>query len=160
MMALAAGGSAQTSFPSTTIWPASGRSSPVIIDRDVVLPAPFGPTRPAKEPAAISRSIPATASLVPKLLRSPRTTMAGSPMACLLDQLIYYQHRIIVISHFKAWPDLRLPASLERRLTSGRVGRRADPSAGRDGVRRPGHCRGRAAQWGRGDPVRPRPDRD
>jgi len=23
-------------------------------------------------------------------------------MACLLDQLIYYQHRIIVISHFKA----------------------------------------------------------
>src|ERR1022692_2710046 len=64
----------------TTTWPASGRSSPVIIDRDVVLPAPFGPTSPASEPAAMSRSIPATASFSAKLLRSPRTSIAGSPV--------------------------------------------------------------------------------
>ena len=48
------------------------------------LPAPFGPTSPAKEPAAISRSIPATASFAPKLLRSPRTEMAGSPISASL----------------------------------------------------------------------------
>jgi hypothetical protein len=80
MMALAAGGSAHTSRPLITTWPPSGRSRPVIIDSDVVFPAPFGPTSPAKEPAAISRPIPATASFAPKLLRSACTAMAGSPM--------------------------------------------------------------------------------
>ncbi len=81
MTALAAGGSDHTSSPLIRIWPESGRSRPVIIDRDVVFPAPFGPTSPASEPAAISRSIPATASFGPKLLRSPRTAMAGSLMS-------------------------------------------------------------------------------
>src|SRR6202007_77383 len=80
-IALAATGSAHTSSPVIRTRPASGRSSPVIIDSDVVFPAPFGPTSPAREPAAISRSIPATASFVPKLLRSPRTSMAGSLMS-------------------------------------------------------------------------------
>src|ERR1700730_6244102 len=60
-------------------WQSSG--SPVIKDNDVVLPAPFGPTSPAKEPAAISRSIPATACFAPKLLRSSCTAMAGSRMS-------------------------------------------------------------------------------
>jgi hypothetical protein len=59
----------------------SGRSRPVIMDRDVVFPAPFGPTRPDSDPLATSRSIPATASLLPKLLRSPRTEIAGSAIA-------------------------------------------------------------------------------
>src|SRR6185437_2435159 len=54
MAALAAGGSCHTSMPLIRIWPLSGRSSPVIIDSDVVLPAPFGPTSPASEPAAPS----------------------------------------------------------------------------------------------------------
>ena len=80
MIALAAGGSAHRSRPLIRIWPASGRSRPVIIDSEVVFPAPFGPTSPAKEPAAISRSIPATASFSPKLLRSPRTLIAGPLM--------------------------------------------------------------------------------
>ena len=81
MIALAAGGSAHTSSPLIRIRPPSGRSSPVIIDREVVFPAPFGPTRPASDPAAISRSMPATASFGPKLLRSPVTAIAGSPMS-------------------------------------------------------------------------------
>ena len=51
------------------------------MDREVVFPAPFGPTSPAREPAAISRSIPATASFAPKLLRSACTAIAGSPMS-------------------------------------------------------------------------------
>jgi hypothetical protein len=85
MAALAARGpSAHTSSPLIRIWPTSGRSRPVIIDRDVVFPAPFGPTSPASEPAAISRSIPATASFAPKLLHSPRTTTAGSLMSASL----------------------------------------------------------------------------
>ena len=84
MTALAARGSAHTSSPLIRIWPLSGRSRPVIIDREVVFPAPFGPTSPAREPAAISRSIPDTASLVPKLLRRPRTSIAGSPMSVSL----------------------------------------------------------------------------
>src|SRR6185437_15905561 len=50
----------------------------------VVFPAPFGPTSPARDPAAISRSIPATASLVPKLLCSACTAMAGSAMTASL----------------------------------------------------------------------------
>src|SRR5215471_16443487 len=35
---------------STATWPSSGRSSPVIIRNSVVLPAPFGPTRPTFSP--------------------------------------------------------------------------------------------------------------
>ena len=77
MAALAAGGSFHTSIPLIRTWPLSGRSSPVIIDSDVVLPAPFGPTSPASEPVATSRSTPATASFAPNFFRSPRTTIAA-----------------------------------------------------------------------------------
>ena len=80
MAALAAQGSDHTSSPLISTWPPSGRSRPVIIDRDVVFPAPFGPTSPAHDPAATFRSIPATASCTPNRLRSPRTTIAPSTM--------------------------------------------------------------------------------
>src|SRR3984885_605864 len=95
MTALAAGGSRHTSSPLIRTWPRSGRSSPVIIDRDVVFPAPFGPTSPAREPAAISRLIPATASLAPKLLCSPRTTIAGSPMLASSATMPRARHLIV-----------------------------------------------------------------
>ena len=78
MIRFAATGSVQTLTPLIATEPMSGRSRPVIMDRDVVLPAPFGPTSPLSDPWAMSRSIPATASFVPKLLRSPRTAIAGS----------------------------------------------------------------------------------
>ena len=81
MIALAAGGSAHTSSPSIKTRPPSGRSRPVIIDSEVVFPAPFGPTSPASEPAAMSRSTPATASLAPKLFRSPCTLMPDLPIS-------------------------------------------------------------------------------
>ena len=80
MIALAAGGSAHTSSPSIRTRPLSGRSRPVIIDSEVVFPAPFGPTSPASEPAAMSRSTPATASLAPKLFRSACTLMPDLPI--------------------------------------------------------------------------------
>src|SRR5579862_1153476 len=90
------------------------------MESDVVLPAPLGPTRPARDPAAISRSIPATASFLAKLLRSPCTAMAGSLMAASLtarplvrvDQPAGRLTNIIVISVFWAVkPDLRAAAS-------------------------------------------------
>src|SRR3984957_12139667 len=80
MTALAVGGSVHISSPSIRTRPPSGRSRPVIIDSDVVFPAPFGPTSPAREPAAMARLMPAPASFGPKLLRSPVTAIAGSPM--------------------------------------------------------------------------------
>jgi hypothetical protein len=43
MIAFAAGGSAYRSSPLITTWPASGRSRPVIIDREVVFPGPVRP---------------------------------------------------------------------------------------------------------------------
>ncbi len=43
----------------------------------VVFPAPFGPTSPKKHPCGMSRSIPATATLAPNDLRSPRTDNAA-----------------------------------------------------------------------------------
>jgi hypothetical protein len=35
---------------SIVTWPSSGRSSPAIIRKSVVLPAPFGPTSPTFSP--------------------------------------------------------------------------------------------------------------
>jgi len=54
--AFAATGSAQTSRPKIRTVPPSGRSRPTAIDSDVVLPAPFGPTRPKNDPAGTVRS--------------------------------------------------------------------------------------------------------
>ena len=48
------------------------------MDSVVVLPAPFGPSRPKNEPAGTSRSTPATASLVSNRLTRPRSDIAGS----------------------------------------------------------------------------------
>lgn len=67
---LARNGSAHTSMSKTVAVPASGRSSPTAIDRDVVLPAPLGPTRPKNEPAGTARSMWSTAMVVPNVLYS------------------------------------------------------------------------------------------
>ncbi len=58
-----------TSAEPKPISPESGVDSPDSIDSNVVLPAPFGPTRPKTEPAGISRSTPSTPT-PPKSLRS------------------------------------------------------------------------------------------
>ena len=54
--------SATGSSPSTRTSPALARASPSITSRVEVLPAPLTPSRAWIEPAAISRSIPRTAS--------------------------------------------------------------------------------------------------
>src|SRR6266516_1262043 len=78
MWRLASAGSRHTSTPSTTTVPASGRSSPVTMLRVVVLPAPFGPTRPKKQPCGTSRLSQSTAILGPYALRRPRRESAGA----------------------------------------------------------------------------------
>jgi hypothetical protein len=45
--------------------PASARASPASTLIRVVLPAPFGPSRPKNSPRAISRSMPASAGIAP-----------------------------------------------------------------------------------------------
>jgi hypothetical protein len=43
---------------SIKILPESGRISPVITEKQVVLPAPFGPSKPTASPVLIVRSTP------------------------------------------------------------------------------------------------------
>ena len=77
--AFAAAGSAQTSWPSTSTRPASGRSSPVTIERVVVLPAPLGPTKPNIDPRGTHMVRLSTATLGPNRLVSPSIMTAGWP---------------------------------------------------------------------------------
>jgi hypothetical protein len=65
---LARTGSDQTSIPNTEAEPLSGRSNPTAIDREVVLPAPLGPTSPKNEPELTSRSTWSTAVVEPNTL--------------------------------------------------------------------------------------------
>jgi hypothetical protein len=47
---------------------------------NVVLPAPFGPTIPKKDPAGMSSSMSSTATVGPKRLLSPRKDTDGTVM--------------------------------------------------------------------------------
>ena len=53
-------GSSVTSVPSSSTRPESGAVRPTTIENVVVLPAPFGPSRPTTSPEAISRLTPRT----------------------------------------------------------------------------------------------------
>ncbi len=46
----------------------------MIMRRVVVLPAPFGPSRPQIDPGATASETPATATKSPKLLRTSRSS--------------------------------------------------------------------------------------
>src|SRR5262245_61106086 len=78
-----AGGLAVTSAPPIAIRPASGRSSPAISRKVVVLPAPVGPRRTTNSPSRTPRSSAPTATVSPNDLRTPvsRTSaMRGLPL--------------------------------------------------------------------------------
>src|SRR5215468_3498196 len=73
-----------TSNPSTRARPSSGRSSVVSTRTAVVIPAPFGPSKPRMPPCGTVRSRPDSAWVEPKLLASRSVSMAGiSPMPSL-----------------------------------------------------------------------------
>ena len=57
-----AGASEAQRSPSTSTSPESGSVSPSQISIVVVLPAPFGPSRPKHSPARTSSSMPSTAT--------------------------------------------------------------------------------------------------
>ena len=100
--------------PSTSARPASGCRIVASMRTAVVLPAPLGPRRPKTVPSSTSRSMPSRAcSVAEPLLRGPRTTIAGSPMAMTLSRC----------------------ERIGRRLRSG--------AARRTARRRPPSCRGR-----------------
>src|SRR6516162_6961515 len=70
-----------TSRPSTLACPASGSRTVARIRTAVVLPAPFGPSRPSTLPASTARSMPSSAATGPKCLTSPLAPIAGSAMS-------------------------------------------------------------------------------
>src|SRR5215831_5059724 len=70
-----------TSRPSTLACPASGSRTVARIRTAVVLPAPFGPSRPSTLPASAARSMPSSATTWPNRLTSPCAAIAGSAMA-------------------------------------------------------------------------------
>jgi hypothetical protein len=78
MRALARIGSATTSMPSMNARPASGRMSVVKTRTAVVLPAPFGPSRPTTLARSTVRSTPSSALVSPKDLCSPSANTAAS----------------------------------------------------------------------------------
>ena len=73
-------GSFCTSTPLTRARPVSGASRVARIRTRVVLPAPFGPSRPCTVPAGTLMSTPASALVSPKDLLMPSTSiMAPRP---------------------------------------------------------------------------------
>src|SRR5688572_1177900 len=55
--------------------------------RAVLLPAPLGPIRPRIRPSSTRRSMPSTATVVPKALRRPRASMTDMASALLLGNI-------------------------------------------------------------------------
>src|SRR3954447_18227003 len=60
------------------IVPASGLIAPSSMNSVVVLPAPFGPSRPTRSPRPTVTSTPRTASTALKRLRRPRASRTSS----------------------------------------------------------------------------------
>src|SRR5258706_4589913 len=86
-MRLTLSGSCTTSKPPTSAVPEVGSSIPVSILIVVLLPAPFGPSKPTSWPLGISRLISFTATCGPNsLVRLCRLIMAG--LFAIKDQMI------------------------------------------------------------------------
>src|SRR6266516_2242600 len=77
----ALGGRSLTTCPPIRTSPAVGRSSPAIIRSSVVLPDPDGPSSTRYSPSSVRRSIPSTAGVSVKTLRTSlvSTTAMASP---------------------------------------------------------------------------------
>src|SRR5262245_10536490 len=71
------GSSGWTARPRTRTVPAVGASSPAITDISVVLPAPFGPSRPNSSPSATVKLTPCRAVVEPYWWRTSRTSRRG-----------------------------------------------------------------------------------
>src|SRR5438309_9053331 len=65
-------------WPTTSIEPSSGVSTPRSMSRVVVLPAPFGPSSATRSPEPTARASPSTAGAPSKRLGRPDATRAAS----------------------------------------------------------------------------------
>src|SRR5438445_444779 len=74
-------GSSRTSMPATRARPSSASRSPSRISTVVVLPAPFGPSKPKISRSLTRNEMPSTATRLPYRLRSPSTTIANPSRA-------------------------------------------------------------------------------
>src|SRR5688572_9156687 len=72
-----------TSWPSTRAVPASGRSNVARIRIIVVLPAPFGPSKPYTVPVLICKFTPSSARVLPNDFVSPVVSIALLIMSCV-----------------------------------------------------------------------------
>ncbi len=79
-------GSVQTSTPCTTAVPESGRSNPTVIASEVVLPAPFGPTSPVREPVGTVRLTRSAAVFPENVFVSPSSRRAGIVSVCMASR--------------------------------------------------------------------------
>src|SRR4051794_18037636 len=99
------------SMPPTSTCPAVGRRYPVMTRMVVVLPAPFGPSRPSTSPSATSKVTSEIASVRPKRRLTPTSwTPAVGPASGP------------VVGRLGADP-LRFDARRDRRLDDEGVGR-------------------------------------
>src|SRR5690349_127873 len=69
-------------LPSKRISPASGLLWPAISENNVVLPAPFAPSKPQISPALTSRLTSRTAATPPKRLDTLRSSSSGTSGSC------------------------------------------------------------------------------
>src|SRR5215212_460852 len=79
-----------------TIRPASGRSSPAISRREVVLPQPDGPNSETNSPGLASRSTPSTAVAVPYIFSRPMALIAAPiafPLPATCHVLLVHDRR-------------------------------------------------------------------
>src|SRR5688500_7543376 len=82
--------------------PESAAVSPRQQRNVVVLPAPFGPSRPKHSPAPTAKLMPLTTSRWPKLLRSSRTLSLSALTATSIGRSLGFDYRVLGIRMFVA----------------------------------------------------------
>src|SRR5580658_8178610 len=110
-------GWAVTSSPATRAVPPVGRSSVSRMRMVVVLPAPFGPSRPKISPRPTSKLAPSSALVVPKSLVRPTTWTAGSALELMVG-LVDLDQQAFWVSDGERAPE-RFVHDLRSRLVSG-----------------------------------------
>ena len=80
-------GTLVTSFPCSTMRPASGNSKPATIRSVVVLPHPLGPSSEKNSPSSISSDTSSTAPTEPKRLVTPTRPIAARGSSSILRRV-------------------------------------------------------------------------
>src|SRR6478672_7714188 len=84
-------------MPKTDTSPAVGVDRPRTMSMVEVLPAPLGPRKATTSPGRTVRSMPRTASTVPKVLRTPRRLIASAPEAATPAEPLWDSSEVVVM---------------------------------------------------------------